>query len=124
MMLRLAPVTENALLLVTPSMIDSGDAAGILEICSREGEILVTLTFANPSALEPSDGKIEFAPIAPAMATASGRAETGRIRNSDGMLIAECDVGSRESGAMIRLNETELTVGTPVAIREFKLATS
>jgi hypothetical protein len=123
MPLQLSQFAQNCLLQVVPALIDSSGGAGTLELFTQSNVLLARLFFSQPSANEPSDGTISFKPITPGLAQASGKAEVARIKSSDGSLIFECDVSSENGGGTIKLDTTNLVVGGPIKITEFRLTT-
>jgi hypothetical protein len=124
MPLTLSPLAENTLIQTLPALLDSGDGQAILEFYTRSNTLLATLKFSRPSALEPENGAVAFAPIEAGMAVASGQAVVAKAKTSEDVLIFECDVTTMDGSGVIKLSETNIVMGSPIRIRSFVLSTS
>jgi hypothetical protein len=120
--LSLAAPLRDARLNVLRDAIDGGIAAGSLTIYDGPrpsmGGIanapLAKLKFAYPCAPDALAGALNFSPIAPTAADATGTAAWARATDSAGNIIFDCDVGV--AGAPIVLDNINLAVGGKVAI--------
>jgi hypothetical protein len=115
----LSKPVQNALAAYYGKLIDAGGEAGSIKLYTRDKTLLVTLKFSYPAFLEPSEGTIEAGPITPDRAVADGKAVFGRISNSKGGIVFDCDVAKK--GAVINLNSVDILKGGLVQINSLVL---
>lgn len=78
--------------------------------------LLGTTTLADPCATE-SGGVVTFNPITmDTAADATGTATWARMRDSDGVAVADFDVGNEASSAALKINTTSIVAGGPILI--------
>jgi len=82
--------------------------------------LLVTFTLPNPSGTV-ANGVWTKGAIVAALVAESGNAAWGRAFDSSGAVIADCDVGTVNSGAMVELSNTSLVSGGYVTVVSFTL---
>jgi len=82
--------------------------------------LLVTFTLPDPSGTV-ENGVWTKGTIAAALVAESGNAVWGRAFDSSGVVIADCDVGTVASGAMVELSNTALVSGGYVTVVSFTL---
>jgi hypothetical protein len=100
---------------------DLMDGASI-ELLSDTQHVLAILKFSTPAADAAVGGLLEFNEIAEEdAALAPGNVIAARIVTSDGREVFTCDVGGKDSDAVIKLNTTRLAEGSPVRINAFRL---
>jgi hypothetical protein len=87
---------------------------GSLEILSDRQHLLAVLKLSNPAAMEAVGGTIELNEIA--------ESAFARLLRRDGSEVFSCDVGDRNSDAVIKLTTTAINQGGPVRIDSFRLA--
>ena len=77
---------------------------------------------ASPAAMAAVDGELELNAIAAEdAALAQGTATTARIMGPSGDDVFVCDVGDRNSEAVIKLNTTKIERGVPLRLDSFRL---
>ena len=82
--------------------------------------LLVTFTLPDPSGTV-ENGVWTKGTIAAGLVAESGTATWGRAFDSSGVVIADCDVGSVASGAMVELSNTSLVSGGYISVVGFTL---
>lgn len=114
--------TATARMLATRDRIDSGGAAGVLEICSAGyANVLsaVALGYPGNATAIVSARTLTLAglPRSDVAIDATGQAALARIRNSAGAIVLRgLTVGVAGSGADVILNRTDLVAGRPLTI--------
>jgi hypothetical protein len=115
--IELSETAGNAMLDALASLIDGGS----IEIMSDQ-RVLAVLKLSIPAAMPASGGELEFNEIAEEdAALAQGTATVARILGPDGSEVFACDVGDENSNAVIKLNTTKISRGSPVRLRSFQL---
>jgi hypothetical protein len=96
--------------------IDSGPAAGYIEICSAAyASVLATITLADPCGTVTTDTLTFTMPQSDSSADNTGTAAVARIKESTGTTIVNnLTVGT--SGANINLNSLSITSGGTVTL--------
>lgn len=120
MELLLSDSALNAQIRHLGKLIDTGGEAGTIKLFARDRVLLVTLKFSYPAFSDPVDGLIEAKPITPERAVSSGRAIVGRISNSKGVVVFDCDVAKQ--GGVINLSSVDIQAGGLVQINSFTLS--
>lgn len=130
--LRLLTAVRNDLMDRITLKVDAGAGAGVIEIRTgtqpaspsdaATGTLLGTLTFSDPSFPASASGTITASAITQdSAADASGTASWARCKDSNGVVVFDCDVGATGSGATIELNTTNIVAGGPIQITSFTI---
>ncbi|MEA3639967.1 MAG: hypothetical protein VBE63_08485 [Lamprobacter sp.] len=121
-------VVRNARMQAVADAINSGTGPATIEIydgvrpATKGGAItdqvlLATVLFADPCTTTPiADGALTFDAFSPATAVAGGSATWGRIKNADGMFIADIDVSEVAGGGQLVLNATSIVLNATVEV--------
>ena len=95
---------------------------GSIEILSDTQRFLAELLLSTPAAAPAVGGVLEFnkiteEPVAPG----GGTAAVARVLTRNGTEVFNCDVGGRNSDAVIKLSTTKIDQGGLVRIDSFQL---
>jgi hypothetical protein len=83
--------------------------------------LLGTVTLSDPCATE-SGGVVTFSPITmDSEADATGTATWARMLDSNGLAVADYDVGNEASAAALKLNTTSIVIGGPILITSLSI---
>lgn len=127
MTIRLATPIRSARMQAILNAIDAAVGPGTLALydgtqpASVGGEIttqtlLGTVVFAATSGIA-VDAVLTFYPFTPdGAADASGMATWARIRDGDGLFVADLDVGLTGSGAAIQMDNTQIYQGGVISV--------
>ena len=118
MIVNLSEAASNTMLNAIAGMMDGGS----IELLSGDGKALAVLKLSNPAAKDAAGGKFEFNKIAEGDAVLAGQAKFARVVASDGSEVFSCDVGGRDSNAVIKLGTTQISAGAPVRLDSFRLS--
>ncbi len=84
--------------------------------------LLGTLTCSDPCG-STADGTLTFGSITQdSAADATGVATWARIKDSDGVVVADVDVTAIGNGGVIQLNTTSIVIGGPILLSSFKFS--
>ena len=118
MILALSEQASNTILNAVAAMLDGGR----IELLTGDDRVLAVLRLSDPAAMPANGGELEFQPIADENAArARGTVINARIIGTDGSEVFSCDVGGRESDAVIKLTSTQFDQGVPVRLSSFRL---
>lgn len=130
--LRLANAPQQASCDALVDYVDTGTAAGVIEVRSgtqpananltATGTLLATLTFSDPAFGAASTAGVATASsiVSDTSADATGTATWARIKTSAGATVMDCDVGTTTAAvASIQLDSVEIVAGGNVAITAF-----
>jgi hypothetical protein len=127
----ISDAARNAAANAIVDLIDAGVGPGIIEIYDgampagpgsavTTQTLLATLIFSDPAFGDGEAGVVTAASITnDSAADASGTATWFRVKDSDGVAIADGDVSDEAGTGVLRLEDTALTAGIPVAINSF-----
>jgi hypothetical protein len=117
-MINLSESASNAMLEALTTMMDGGS----IVLQTDDGAALAVLRLSSPAAIVDAEGELEFNDIANEdAALGQGNATNARILSADGSEVFSCDVGDRNSDAVIKLNTTKIYHGDPVRLSSFRL---
>jgi hypothetical protein len=113
----LSETAANAMLDELSRIMDGGS----IEFQAGDGKLLVVLQLPDPATMGAVDGELEFRTIASSRAHARGNAVVARIIGGDGSEVFVCDVGDRNSDAVIKVSRTQFDRDDPVSLDSFRL---
>jgi len=117
MIINPSEAASNAMLDVLAGMMDGGS----IEV-SDNGKVLAVLKLSNPAARSAAGGELVFNKITDEdAARAQGNASSARIVAADGSEVFSCDVGDKNSAAVIRLDTTRIFRDGLVRLHSFRL---
>ena len=94
-----------------------------IELLSASGQVFAVLKLSNPATKAAAGGELEFNRIGEEDAgLAQGQPRTARILSSDGGEVFLCDVGDKNSEAVIKLKDAQINRSGPVRINSFRLS--
>jgi len=117
MMINLSETASNAMLDELSRLMDGGS----IELQTGDGKLLVVMQLSDPATMAAVDGGLEFKTISATRAHARGDAAVARILGADGGEVFICDVGDRNSEAVIKVNRTQIDRDDPVVLDSFRL---
>src|SRR5262252_2455984 len=119
MILNLSDDARNVMLDALAGLMNGGS----LEILSDTQRVLATLRLSNLDAAAAVDGQLELNKIIEEdAAPATGTATVARVLTRTGAEVLSCDVGDRNSDAVIKLTTTTITAGGPVRLDSLQLS--
>ena len=114
----LSDAAANTVLDALAPLLDGGS----ILIYSADGNALAALRLPTPAAMDAVGRELEFNKIAEEdAATTQGTATSARIVGADGIEVFSCDVGDENSDAVIKLNTTRISRGSPVRLKSFRV---
>ena len=116
--LNLSEAASNAALDALGEMMNGGH----IELLSGDDKVLATLQLSNPAAYDAANGEIELREIYDGTALVRGQATTARVVAADGAEVLLCDVSDESGDGVIKLNTTQIALGSPVRIGHFRIA--
>jgi len=119
MSLNLSDDARNVMLDALAKTMDGGS----IEILSDTQRVLAELLLSSPAGAPAVDGVLELNPITEEpVAPATGTATVARVLTRTGAEVLSCDVGDRNSDAVIKLTTATITAGGPVRLDSFQLS--
>jgi hypothetical protein len=122
---------DNTAVRAVAALVDAASAPGTIRFFGGQqpsnangaapAEILGQVNFKRPG-FGLTSGGATLAHLDRGFATGSGQVTWARIADGDGNTIFDCDVGGRDSGAVVTLNTTRLVKGGTVSIEEFRMS--
>lgn len=125
MQIFLGAAVMPALLQRISLLIDGGSQGpGVMELYDRPeegGTLLASVTLKKPSAIKIEEFSATFAFSGAANALARGSAAWAKFKDSDGMLVFECDAGGQNGSAALTLDDPSIRLGDSLKLEHFTL---
>lgn len=123
----ISATAANAAVDAMTSLIDAGSGPGTITLygsaCpttaddSDSGTVLAVLTFSSPAFAPAVDGVATADTITgDSSADGTGTAQCARLKDSDGTVVLQGDVGNGASSAFVKLVNTSIVATQPVSI--------